>query len=282
MYKKVLLVLLFSVVTLNGSVSLKSNLISATGEKDTIEVKAEGYVKEVEKIFEETEDDIEERRSRISQFTSKVTKVLSAPFTKALTKVTLIQMEVICSTIDDFESAGFACFPQLFILSEVLGKKNVDRGQLIQALSNKNNDWKFRWLMAETLSSDLHIKEAKNTMIKVILDESDNKYVRIMCISSIQRVIGDGTYKGKGIKDYIMKVIKVERELRGDDGYTLGTLTLLAKRKNKTEALEVLAQIRTPDAIEILRQIYEDENGVKKEIRERAKVLLKEIESEEQ
>ncbi len=210
MYRKLILIFFLGILTTNASVSVPSNLIVAAEEEDTLEMEAEEIVKEAEKIFKETENDIEERRSRISQFTSKVTKVLSTPFTKALTKVTLIQMEVICSAIDDFESAGFACFPQLFILSEVLGKKNVDSGQLIQALSNKKNDWKFRWLIAEGIGH-FHLNEATNPMMEIILDESENVWVREECLFMVPAK--GKTYKGKPIVEYFMQIFKEEKEV---------------------------------------------------------------------
>ena len=125
MYRRLFLVFLFGISTLKGSVSLPSNLISLTENEDILEEEAEEIVKEAERIFEETESSIEERRNRIIQFSNKITKILTAPFIKALTKVTLIQMEVICSSMPDLESAGFATFPQSYILLEVLGK-NVD------------------------------------------------------------------------------------------------------------------------------------------------------------
>lgn len=220
MFRKLLLVFLFSVVTLKGSISFTSNVISSTGEKDTIEVKAEGYVKEAERIFKETENDIEERRSRISQFTSKVTKVLSTPFTKALTKVTLIQMEVICSAMPDLESAGFSVFPQAFILLEVLGE-GVDSGLMSKAIKNKRNDWKFRRLIAEIIG-DLCIKNAKDPMMEVILDGSDNKWVRSRCIFEVP-TLGD-TYQGEPIGNYLMEIFKEEEGLREDAARALGYL----------------------------------------------------------
>lgn len=165
MYRRLLLILFFGMLILKGSVTLKSNLISATEKEDILEEEAEEIVKEAERIFEETESSIEERRNRIIQFSNKITKILTAPFIKALTKVTLIEMELICSSMPDLESAGFATFPQLYILLEVLGK-NVDSVQMIRALSNKGNDWKFRWLIAEMLGSDLRIKDAKDAREK--------------------------------------------------------------------------------------------------------------------
>jgi len=243
MFKKgLLLIFLFGILTTNASVSVPSNLIVAAEEEDTLEKVAEEYVKEAEKIFKETENDLEERRSRISQFTSKVTKVLSTPFTKALTKVTLIQMEVICSAIDDFESAGFATFPQAFILLEVLGKKYVDSGQVIKALSNKRNDWKFRWIIAEIICG-FHISNEKvtNIMMDIILDKSENIMLKNKCLFSLSAK-GTTTYKEKPIGEYLMQISKEEKELKGEAEIKLGMMKY-------RPALDMLIQSAKEDSL---------------------------------
>jgi len=242
MYRKLILIFFLGILTTNASVSVPSNLIVAAEEEDTLEKVAEEYVKEAEKIFKETENDLEERRSRISQFTSKVTKVLSTPFTKALTKVTLIQMEVICSAIDDFESAGFATFPQAFILLEVLGKKYVDSGQVIKALSNKRNDWKFRWIIAEIICG-FHISNEKvtNIMMDIILDKSENIMLKNKCLFSLSAK-GTTTYKEKPIGEYLMQISKEEKELKGEAEIKLGMMKY-------RPALDMLIQSAKEDSL---------------------------------
>jgi len=243
MYRRLFLVFLFGISTLKGSVSLPSNLISASEKEDTLEVKAEEIVKEAEKIFEETESSLEERRNRIIQFSNKITKILTAPFIKAITKVTLIEMELICSSMPDLESAGFATFPQSYILLEVLGK-NVDSGLMIKALSNRINDWKFRWLIAEMLGTNLYIKEAADVMMEIILDKSDNQHVRSKCISEVPAI--GKSYQGKPIGDYILKIFKEEKELRFNAARALGYL------KYKP-AIEVLLESFEKDTSEMSR-----------------------------
>jgi len=226
MYKKYLLIVLSFcflsfAINANNSLLFSSNLLFAAGE-DTLEAKAREVVKEAEKIFKETEEgQVEERRSRISQFTSKVTKTLSLPFTKTLTKVTLIQMELVCSAMPDLESAGFGTFPQSFILLEVLGKEHVDSELLIKGLANKGNDWKFRTLIAEIIGN-LELKEAKDAMMKIILDKSDNKSVRGECMHKVPKT-GD-TFKGKLIGEYLLAIFKDEKELRAQAARPLGYL----------------------------------------------------------
>lgn len=220
MYRRLLIVFLFGILTLKGFVSLPSNLISVTENEDILEEEAEEIVKEAERIFEETESSIEERRNRIIQFSNKITKILTAPFIKALTKVTLIQMELICSSMPDLESAGFATFPQSYILLEVLGK-NVDSKQMIKALSNKKNDWKFRWLIAEIIG-DLRIKEVSDAMMDIILDKNENVYLRKKCLFEVPAK--DKSFKGKPIGEYIIQIFKEEKEIREEASFKLGLI----------------------------------------------------------
>jgi len=230
-------------INANSSLLLPSNLLVAVGE-DTLEAKAMEVVKEAEEIFKETEEgQVEERRSRISQFTSKVTKTLSLPFTKTLTKVTLIQMELVCSAMPDLESAGFGTFPQSFILLEVLGE-NVDPVLMSKAIANKRNDWKFRWLIAETIG-DLQLDEATDAMMEVILDKNDDRRVRHRCILEVPAT-GD-IYKGEPIGEYILKIFKEEEGLRPNAARSLGYLKYRS-------AVEVLIEYIERDTSKISRK----------------------------
>jgi hypothetical protein len=250
--RKLLLIVLsfcFSSLSISASSSLffSSNLLVSAG-KDTLEVKAKEVVEEAKKIFEETEEgQVEERRNKLSQFTSEVTQILSKPFTKTLTKVTLINMELTCSMMPDLESAGFGTFSQSFILLEVLGE-NVDPVLISKALTNKRNDWKFRWLLAEMVG-DLQIREATDAMMEVILDKSDDKRVRHRCILDVP-AIGD-TYNGQPIGEYIIEIFKKEKELRNNSAYALGYLkytpaigVLLEYIKNDTSKMTRVVMVR--------------------------------------
>lgn len=262
MYRRLFLVFLFGMSTLKGSVSLPSNLISLTENEDILEEEAEEIVKEAERIFEETEGSLEVRRNRITQFSNKITKILTAPFIKALTKVTLIQMEVICSSMPDLESAGFATFPQSYILLEVLGK-NVDSKQMIKALSNRTNDWKFRWLIAETIGG-FHLNEATDAMMEIILDKSENDYLRYECLFMVPA--RGKTYKGKPIGEYFIQIFKEEKELRAMAAIRLGgikyepalDLLIQAAKEDSFKPIKALGYMGDKKALPVLFDLLKD------------------------
>jgi hypothetical protein len=124
----VLLLLLISFVVMVYGIdyNMQNILLAEEKKDDVLGARADSYVTETGKIFDETQDNPQERGRRLSAFGIKARKMLSAPFSKTLTKITLINMELTCSAMPNLESAGFASFPQSYILLEVLGKENVD------------------------------------------------------------------------------------------------------------------------------------------------------------
>jgi len=151
-------------------------------------------------------------------------------------------------------------------LSEVLGKKNVDSGQLIQALSNKKNDWKFRWLIAEEIGH-FHLNEATNPMMEIILDKSENDYLRYECLFMVPAK--GKTYKGKPIGEYFMEIFKDEKEaerIRAWAAIRLGgikykpafELLLQAVKEDSLKPIYALADMGDRRALPVLFSLLKD------------------------
>mgnify|MGYP001082967046 CR=1 FL=1 len=173
MYKKLLLILLLSTIPLKGYVSLSHNLINATEKKDTLNVQAEKYIKESEKIFKDyykstTEKEVIQKQSLMKKFTEGL-KILTLPLQKAIIKMALWKAKKICETTDDLEGAGFATIPQFAIIETLKGTATPE---LIKSFMDKSNDPEFRYLCIDMYSTpkDTMVVES---LIKVMMDSTD-------------------------------------------------------------------------------------------------------------
>lgn len=189
---------------------------------DTLEVRADSYIAEVEMIFKETEPNPAEREKRLFEFATKAKKALFSTFSKSLTKATLESMHITCSAMPNLESAGFSTFPQTFILLEILGKDNIDSVQMINALENGQYDWKFRVLICEILGSSLRESGAKEAMISIMRNKNENPAIRSKCIVELPLI--DSMNGQDHIGEYILKVFEEEDKLKNPCAISLGYL----------------------------------------------------------
>ncbi len=117
--------------------------------------------------------------STVSTVNADSVKSEEGQIEKEITKY-IIEMEKVCNTAENLESAGWTSMEIMYKLVEI-GTPTVPK--LIKAFEDKTKDWKFRWFIGAEVLGGLKDTRAVDPLIKALKDE--NKEIRKAGINAL-------------------------------------------------------------------------------------------------